>query len=247
MPVFNVRLSEPPDIPLPPAPKKIIIKEKEKPLPTLPPSTYRHVRPEPPDTASPPETIYGEGTGLIPSTKDTPLNPPFQEGIKGDVTGSLNAPAGIDSLSETDKSASSESEIPHSKPYTYLFDRETIEKFAQKQPPDKKGLTFEVPEFEHRGYMQMLKQKIESIWEYPKEAVRLGVSGDLYITFSIKRDGRLGDIELIRTSGHRNLDEAAIRAIKNAEPFWPLPHDWDEEELEINGHFIYILGRSFIM
>ena len=93
----------------------------------------------------------------------------------------------------------------------------------------------------------MLKEKIESIWQYPKEAARLGLSGDLYIKFTIKRDGKLGEIDLLRTSGHKDLDEAAMKALKDAEPFWPLPADWEKDDLEINGHFIYVYGSAFIM
>ena len=104
-----------------------------------------------------------------------------------------------------------------------------------------------MPEFHHRGYMRRLKDKIEAIWKYPQDAVIPGTNVDLYIRFSIKRDGSLGDVELMRTSGYRELDEAAMKALRDAEPYWPLPDDWEEEELTIKGHFIYLFGRSYIM
>jgi protein TonB len=93
----------------------------------------------------------------------------------------------------------------------------------------------------------MLKERIEDIWKYPKEAAQKGLSGELYIKFSINKDGRLGETEIVRTSGHRELDEAAMKALKNAEPFWPLPDDWDKDTLEIKGHFIYIFGDTLVM
>jgi protein TonB len=93
----------------------------------------------------------------------------------------------------------------------------------------------------------MLKEKIEQIWKYPKEAARLGVSGDLYIKFAIKRDGKLGKVEVSRTSGYRYLDEAVMKALKDGAPYWPLPDDWEEKDLEINGHFIYIFGGTYVM
>lgn len=132
-------------------------------------------------------------------------------------------------------------------PPSALFDSKTIDKFAGKGPVKDKSLTFEAPELKNRGYMKLLREKIENIWKYPKEAARLGKSGDLYIKFSIKKDGRLGIVELIRTSGHRKLDEAAIKALKDAQPYWPLPDDWKDEELEINGHFIYVFGTTYLM
>ena len=130
---------------------------------------------------------------------------------------------------------------------SFLFDREVIEKYASKVPQPEKGLTFDTSEFKHRGYMRILKEKIESIWKYPKAAVRKNRSGDLYIMFTIKRNGELGDVEILRTSGHRSLDMAAIQALKDAEPFWPLPDDWPEDRLEIKGHFIYLYGRTHVM
>ncbi len=132
-------------------------------------------------------------------------------------------------------------------PPSALFDRKTIDKFASKGPSRDKGLTFEAPEFKNRGYMRLLREKIENIWKYPREAARLGRSGDLYITFSIKKDGRLGKVELIRTSGFRELDESAMKALKDAQPYWPLPDDWKDDELEINGHFIYVFGTTYLL
>lgn len=132
-------------------------------------------------------------------------------------------------------------------PPSSLFDRQTIEEFASRNAPRDRGLTFDISEFKNRGYMRMLRDRIESIWEYPREAARQGVSGDLYIKFVIRKDGTLGDVELLRTSGYRVLDEAAIRALKKGEPYWPLPNDWDKDVLEIKGHFIYVYGNAYVM
>jgi len=93
----------------------------------------------------------------------------------------------------------------------------------------------------------MLKDRIESIWKYPKEAARRGISGDLYIEFSIKRDGSLGEVRLIRTSGYKDLDKAAMKALKDGEPYWPLPDNWKGDDLSITGHFIYITGKFYVM
>lgn len=130
---------------------------------------------------------------------------------------------------------------------SFLFDREIIEKYASKVPRPQKDLTFDTSEFKHRGYMRMLKEKIEGIWKYPKEAARQRMFGDLYIMFTIKRKGELGEVEVVRTSGYRSLDLAAIKALKDAEPFWPLPDDWPEDWIEIKGHFIYLYGKMHVM
>lgn len=128
-----------------------------------------------------------------------------------------------------------------------LFDRKTIEKYARRGSPTKKGLTFDAPDFKHRGYLKMLHERIESIWEYPKEAALRGISGDLYILITINRDGTLDDLELMRTSGFVDLDQAAIRALKKAFPWAALPKDFEGDQLKILAQFVYIYGPTYAL
>jgi TonB family protein len=114
---------------------------------------------------------------------------------------------------------------------------------VKTKPPE---ITFDTREFKYQGYMARLKEKIESIWQYPRSAAERGIYGDLYIRFSIKKDGSLGRVDLVRTSGYRDLDEAAFKALRDASPFWPLPKEWDMEEFIIEGHFIYTLYGYYI-
>lgn len=133
-------------------------------------------------------------------------------------------------------------------PKERLFDKEVVERLAKREkeePPDR-GISFDTKELRYYSYMQRLKEKIERIWRYPPQAAEKGIYGDLYIRFTINKDGRLGNIELLRTSGYRDLDEAAIRALKDAEPFWPLPDEWKKEDLIITGHFIYSLYGIYL-
>jgi len=107
-------------------------------------------------------------------------------------------------------------------------------------------VTFDTEDYRYAGYMRNLRQKIESIWVYPPEAAASGIYGDLKIQFTIKKDGRLGPIELVRTSGHKMLDDAAIKALKDGEPYWPLPDSWGKDSYTILGHFVYVYGGYYI-
>ncbi len=107
-------------------------------------------------------------------------------------------------------------------------------------------ITFDVKEFRYHGYLTRLKEKIESIWIYPRSAAEKGIFGDLYIRFTINKNGKLGNVELIRTSGYRELDEAAIKALKDGEPYWPLPDEWGVEHFTITGHFIYTIYGYYV-
>ncbi|NTU42865.1 MAG: hypothetical protein HGA78_07390, partial [Nitrospirales bacterium] len=83
-----------------------------------------------------------------------------------------------------------------------LFDREVIGKTARKSNEEEKaadnGITFDTKEFRYRAYMQRLRERIEGSWRYPAEAAEKGIYGDLYIKFTIRKDGKLGNVELVR-------------------------------------------------
>lgn len=133
-------------------------------------------------------------------------------------------------------------------PLAKLFDRDVIKEQVKKEaikekPPE---ITFDTKEFRYQGYMNRLKEKIESIWRYPASAAQRGIYGDLYIRFSIKKDGSLGKVELIRTSGYKELDDAAMKALMDGAPYWPLPSEWNLDEFIIEGHFIYTLYGYYI-
>jgi protein TonB len=72
-------------------------------------------------------------------------------------------------------------------------------------------------------YFNKIKQLIESQWEYPEMALRYGLQGRLALEFTISGNGRLEQIRLIRSSGSQLLDEEAVRAVRAAAPFPPIP------------------------
>lgn len=190
--------------------------------------------------------------------KETPVIQPPPD----PSAGNMNEKAGDMDIAEKDKPASQSGResTPSGHPQAFrgktipslplrekLFDREIVERLAKKEEIKKDaGITFDSEEFKHHDYMRRLKERIEGAWEYPPDAAMRGLYGDLYIKFTIKKDGLLGNMELMRTSGHRSLDEAAMKALKNAEPFWPLPEEWGKETLTIDGHFVYSIYGTYI-
>ncbi|UCH82487.1 MAG: energy transducer TonB [Nitrospiraceae bacterium] len=221
------------------------VREKNKPVPEKrnKPVLVKKRRP-PLEENVKPDTLFDEDTGAATSKKSALAKVESADRMQHKNQEEYETPAF--SSGDKDRAGEESSEVKLVPP-SVLFDRNTINKYASKGPSQSKGLTFDAPEFKNRGYMRLLKDKIENIWKYPKGAARLGRSGDLYILFSIKRDGRLGKVELVRTSGYRELDEAAIKAVKDAQPYWPLPDDWEKDELDINGHFIYVFGTTYLM
>ncbi len=132
-----------------------------------------------------------------------------------------------------------------------LFDRDVIGKVVRRSIEKERkrkqgGVTFSTKELKYHSYMMKLKERIESIWIYPEEAARKGIYGDLWISFTIKKDGSLGEVKLLRTSGYPELDRAAMKALRDGAPYWPLPEKWKIDALTVRGHFIYNLYGMYI-
>ncbi len=134
-----------------------------------------------------------------------------------------------------------------------LFDRDVIgditKRNIEREERDKKDkiFTFDTKQYRFLLYNQRLKQRIESIWVYPRDAAAQGIYGDLVIRFTILNNGSLGPVELVRTSGHKSLDDAAIKALKDGAPYWPLPKEWGIDSYTIEGLFIYSLYGYYIL
>jgi len=76
-------------------------------------------------------------------------------------------------------------------------------------------------------YLDDWRKRIEAIGNlnYPQEASNSGIYGTLRLMVSLKPDGTVQDIRILRSSGERVLDEAAVDIVKLAAPFEPFPPD----------------------
>lgn len=76
-------------------------------------------------------------------------------------------------------------------------------------------------------YMDSWRRKIERVGNqnYPAEASRQGIHGSLILRVTIKRDGTLDHVELVESSGHAVLDNAALRIVRLAAPYSPFTGD----------------------
>ena len=100
------------------------------------------------------------------------------------------------------------------------------------------------PEVQYISYFASIKRKIELVWQYPYEAAAAGIQGELMLDFVIARSGKVDSIEMIRSSGSKILDEEAIRSIRKAAPFDPIPAQYKIPSLLIRGRFVYVHGGA---
>jgi protein TonB len=86
-------------------------------------------------------------------------------------------------------------------------------------------------------YLDDWRGRIEQIGNlnYPAEARINRIYGQLILLVAVKTDGSVHEVRVLRSSGHRVLDDAAIRIVRLAEPFAPFPESIarDTDILEI--------------
>ena len=90
-------------------------------------------------------------------------------------------------------------------------------------------------------YQDMIKQKIEEIRRYPSRAKRQGIEGVVYINFIVLSNGLSRDIKIIRSSEFKILDEEAVKTIKRANPFPPIPREINQDFVSIEVAIVFTL------
>lgn len=89
--------------------------------------------------------------------------------------------------------------------------------------PEHSSVSLNTTDPKYITYVGRIRQSIESEWQYPELALRHGLQGKLAVEFTILGNGQLQGLRLIRSSGSLLLDDEALRAIKAAAPFPPIP------------------------
>ena len=96
---------------------------------------------------------------------------------------------------------------------------------SQSKLPRRKWISANTREYEFAAYMQAWVAKVERVGNlnYPEEIRRMKLTGDLVMTVGINVDGSVESIDITRSSGMPQLDQAATRIVRLAGPYSPLP------------------------
>ena len=96
-----------------------------------------------------------------------------------------------------------------------------------QQMPRHKYLNARTQEYKYAAYMDAWRAKVERVGNlnYPQQAKRQNLAGSLVLDVAINPDGSLHGIEVLRPSGHKVLDDAAMRIVELAAPYPPLSPD----------------------
>ncbi|MES9935059.1 MAG: energy transducer TonB [Sedimenticola sp.] len=111
---------------------------------------------------------------------------------------------------------------------TAELDRKT--KLYSKRPR-RKRLTASTQEYVYASYLDEWRRKVERVGNlnYPDEAKRRRLYGNLILHVAVRRDGSVEKIRVLQTSGHKLLDDAAVRIVRLAAPFSAFPAEIRKE------------------
>ena len=84
-------------------------------------------------------------------------------------------------------------------------------------------------------YMRELQRRIKRNWHPP----RGNESKKVVLLFKVSRDGRLLRLNVNKSSGLSDADDAALEAVKMSAPFRPLPPEYQGSDIDIQFTFDY--------
>jgi protein TonB len=118
---------------------------------------------------------------------------------------------------------------------------------AYSKNPRSKFISARTKEFKYASYMRDWVAKVERVGElnYPDAARRQNLSGKLIVQVAVYPDGSVRDITIRKPSGHKILDDAAVRIVKLAAPFAPFPENIrkDTDVLYITRTWVFTSGN----
>ena len=89
-------------------------------------------------------------------------------------------------------------------------------------------------------FTKKIESWIEAQWEYPDLAKHYGLQGKVTVEFTVLQNGHIDLLSVVRSSGSNLLDDEAVRAIKAAAPFPPIPRSIAANRLRIIAGFTYL-------
>lgn len=97
--------------------------------------------------------------------------------------------------------------------------------------PRRKFLSARTKEYKYATYMEAWRAKVETVGNlnYPEQAKKEKITGQLVLDVEITANGSIHGINIIRPSGFKVLDDAAVRIVRLSAPFKPFPKNIRDE------------------
>ncbi|MGQ4584589.1 TonB family protein [Lysobacter sp. F60174L2] len=121
------------------------------------------------------------------------------------------------------------------------------ERYAKR--PKRKFVSASTTEYAWAGYLRGWVDRVERVGNlnYPDEARRRRLAGQVVISVAVRRDGSVEDSEIVVSSGIPLLDASALRIARLAEPYPPLPKtDEDPDVLHVTRTWAFLAGGELV-
>lgn len=103
------------------------------------------------------------------------------------------------------------------------------------------GASLNASLFKYPYYLKSLENKISGQWSPPPVLLEEEVVGAI-VQFHVTRRGSIESVEIEKSSGNSQFDQAALRAVYNANPLPPLPEGLSEDPLKV--HFSFSVQKG---
>lgn len=128
---------------------------------------------------------------------------------------------------------------------TAELDRRTL---SASRRDRRKAVNASTQEYKYASYLEAWRSKVERIGNlnYPDEAKRQRLYGNLLMHVAVRADGSIERVQIRRSSGHKLLDDAAVRIVRLSAPFAPFPPEIRKEVdvLDITRTWQFLDGKT---
>ena len=123
--------------------------------------------------------------------------------------------------------------------------RRNMERKARR--PKRTFISASTREYKYAAYMEAWRAKVERVGNlnYPEAVRKQRLTGSLILDVALRADGTLEKISIGRSSGHPELDRAAVHIVRLAAPYAPFPGNIasDTDILHITRTWKFLDGR----
>ena len=126
-----------------------------------------------------------------------------------------------------------------------LLNQSTGSVLDEEYPPGT-AIPLDTKNLRYFSYFARVQRSIDQSYYYPKEGASDLQYGVVSISFEINRDGSLGKLKVIGSSGKTILNEAAVTIIQNAAPFSNIPSRINHAPLKVMTNLLFIPSQEAV-
>lgn len=130
----------------------------------------------------------------------------------------------------------------------------SAEKMSRLEESFRKKYDTEIEEGETRflnsddiqfgSFLRRFETAVYGVWTYPAAASRAGIQGVTPVKITFNRKGEIENIQLLKSSGSRILDDEVFRALRALGPIGSFPKNYAKDHFNLIAFFEYGLSSG---